>query len=54
MFTHPHTHIYTPKFAGVIREEGGKMLMLQRRWSEAYPEFNEAFRAYQARASLFG
>lgn len=55
-----HTHNIDPQpspitthspAAGVIREEGGKMLMLQRRWSEAYTEFNEAFRAYQARGT---
>jgi hypothetical protein len=33
--------------SGIIREEGGKLHMLQRQWSEAYSEFNEGFRAYQ-------
>lgn len=36
-----------PRVVGTIREEGGKMLMAEGSWQEAYEEFNEAFRNYQ-------
>ncbi|GAB5037608.1 proteasome component region pci domain-containing protein, partial [Nannochloropsis oceanica] len=35
------------RIIGIIHEEGGKLHMLQRQWSEAYSEFNEGFRAHQ-------
>ena len=35
-----------PRIIGTIREEGGKMLMAEGCWQEAYEEFNEAFRSY--------
>jgi COP9 signalosome complex subunit 2 len=36
-----------PRVLGTIREEGGKMMMSEGCWHEAYEEFNEAFRNYQ-------
>ena len=42
-----------PRIMGIIREEGGKLHMSQRQWSQAYSEFNEGFRAYQVNQHLF-
>jgi COP9 signalosome complex subunit 2 len=36
-----------PRIMGLIREEGGKMYMREKRWNEAYEEFYESFRGYQ-------
>jgi COP9 signalosome complex subunit 2 len=36
-----------PRIIGIIREEGGKMYMGEKRWTEAYEEFYEGFRGYQ-------
>lgn len=36
-----------PRIMGVIREEGGKMYMIEGRWMEAFNELFEAFRAFQ-------
>ncbi|CAE7851566.1 CSN2, partial [Symbiodinium microadriaticum] len=36
-----------PRIMGVIREEGGKMYMLEGQWVEAFNELFEAFRAFQ-------
>jgi COP9 signalosome complex subunit 2 len=36
-----------PRIMGVIREEGGKMMMRDADWSGAYDQLNEAFRNYQ-------
>ena len=33
----------------VIREEGGKMYMGEKKWKQAYEEFYEGFRGYQVR-----
>ena len=33
----------------VIREEGGKMYMAEKKWKQAYEEFYEGFRGYQVR-----
>lgn len=37
-----------PRIMGLIREEGGKMYMSEAQWIDAYNEFYEAFRHYQA------
>eukprot|EP00742_Colponemidia_sp_Colp-10_P001549 GILJ01001661.1.p1 GENE.GILJ01001661.1~~GILJ01001661.1.p1 ORF type:complete len:464 (-),score=91.71 GILJ01001661.1:211-1563(-) len=39
--------IADPRIMGVIRESGGKMYLSEKKWSEAYNEFFEAFRNYQ-------
>jgi COP9 signalosome complex subunit 2 len=36
-----------PRIMGVIREEGGKMYMIEGQWMEAFNELFEAFRAFQ-------
>lgn len=36
-----------PRIMGIIREEGGKMQMVEGNWMGAYNEFYEAFRNYQ-------
>jgi COP9 signalosome complex subunit 2 len=49
---YPHTlnlnaAVSDPRIMGIIREEGGKMYLLEGLWLEAYNELFEAFRAYQ-------
>lgn len=49
---YPHTldldgAIADPRIMGVIREEGGKMHMMESQWLLAYNEFFEGFRNYQ-------
>lgn len=44
---HLNAAVSDPRIMGIIREEGGKMQMLESNWLEAYNEFYEAFRHYQ-------
>lgn len=42
-----NTVVADPRIMGIIREEGGKMHMVEGNWDEAYNELYEAFRGYQ-------
>jgi COP9 signalosome complex subunit 2 len=41
-----------PRIMGIIREEGGKMYLLEGLWLEAYNELFESFRAYQQAGNI--
>ncbi|EEB08186.1 COP9/signalosome complex subunit Csn2 [Schizosaccharomyces japonicus yFS275] len=41
-----------PRILGIVRECGGKMHMLERKWKEAQTEFFEAFKCYDEAGSL--
>eukprot|EP01066_Platyproteum_vivax_P009970 Platyproteum_vivax@DN442_c0_g1_i1.p1 len=43
--------IADPRNVAIIRENGGKMYMKDRKWAEAYNEFFEAFKNYQETGS---
>lgn len=39
--------IVDPKSLAIIKETGGKLLMLEKKWKEACSELNESFKIYQ-------
>lgn len=46
------TAVADPRIIGIIREEGGKMLMAEGSYDEAYNELYESFRSYQEAGNM--
>jgi COP9 signalosome complex subunit 2 len=44
---HLNAAVADPRIMGIIREEGGKIHMMEGNWEDAFHELNEAFRMYQ-------